>query len=251
MSHQSLPFSLHLIHATADILSSITGPTVEVTVGKDNEDRQHFAVHKDVLQSSSEYLRTALKKEWQEGEIRKVDLHDVEQELFHSYVKWLYTGAIYVKPTNYQRLAECYCLGERLLDRKYQNCLIDAIVACSRQVNAKGEKSFPMKSAGIIYEWTPKGSPARNLMIDFFVRYGWGTWMDVVANWEVSNEAVRIEFVMDLLRALMDNRAISPVRLKHYAELDSGRSKSYYHETTAHTPEMTDITPKAPSSTSK
>lgn len=57
-------------------------------------DKKEFQTHRAHLEISSAYFRLALKKEWQEGQESKIALEDVDPDLLHRYLHFLYTGKI-------------------------------------------------------------------------------------------------------------------------------------------------------------
>lgn len=178
---------------------------------------------------SSEFFQTALKKEWQEGPKLQIDLPDVDRDTFTIYVKWLYTSSITAVTKDYMALAKCYCLGERLLDRKFQNRVITAIVMRSRESNGKS-KTYPDEPVAVIYQSTPKDSPARRLMVDFFVRYGRRAWVENILRWDSSTEPAQLEFLRDLSMSLMEIRTVPFGTQDKFKALDSGEPTPYFLE---------------------
>jgi len=63
-------------------------------------------------------------------------------DAFKDYVQWLYTGKIHLEgnsksPGYYTKLAKVYVLGEKLMNRRFQDDVIDALVAASRDSKRK------------------------------------------------------------------------------------------------------------------
>ncbi|EMC90829.1 hypothetical protein BAUCODRAFT_333970 [Baudoinia panamericana UAMH 10762] len=135
-------------------------------------------VHEKVLVKHSAFFKTALKKQWREGQTRQVKLPDTNPKAFHRYVHWLYNSTITCKHANlgliYSRLIRLYILAEKLLDQECQDRVIDAIVSVMRQKfddpadpEAARAQEFPGNSlVNLVYRETPKGSPLRRLMLD-------------------------------------------------------------------------------------
>jgi len=107
-----------------------------------------------------------------------VSLPEDDATTFRSYVQWLYTRRIvYYEEWYYMAFAKMYTLGEKLLDRDFQDRVLDAIVAEVRELkqNASGHvvREMPVKSAvDVIYQGTPAGSPGRRLMVGLHLRHG-------------------------------------------------------------------------------
>jgi hypothetical protein len=201
-----------------------------VVVGKGNNNT--FLIHQSVLESHSEFFQAALKKNWPEGKQRIVGLPEAQPEHFDFYAQWVYYDTIPNKrdangETDYECLAHLYCLGEVLLDRTFQNRIIDAIVAGTRE-NVKFEgmtnaiRSRP--HAGVVarlYTETPEGSAARKLMVDLYAKSATSSIVEYFRD---------VEILQDLTKALMDDRDASAASLKRkYAQLDGGVPKAYYH----------------------
>jgi hypothetical protein len=96
---------------------SITSKSVVVRVGKDEEES---FIHETLLRANSEVFNTAL-KEWKEGQERSAELPEAKVEVFKIWVKWLYTGRMFlmkeddhfdledkIRSNEWPRWAKCY-----------------------------------------------------------------------------------------------------------------------------------------------
>lgn len=95
------------------------------------------------------------------------------------YAGWLYTGKVgihIVKPTNndgakndlametiYVSLAKAYVFGEKVLDTKYKNAILQDILVAEKTLGYV----MGQEAATIIYEGTTAGSGIRHLVCDF------------------------------------------------------------------------------------
>jgi hypothetical protein len=124
-------------------------------------------IHADILTKSSEFFKNAMKPEWRTNATKPIDMSDVELTVFEGYCKWLYTGKVvcYEKDDCSQYLALLYALGERLIDTAFQ----DVILAASIRRAHTSERYPGVQTIKTIYAGTPAGSPARRLMVDFWV----------------------------------------------------------------------------------
>jgi hypothetical protein len=200
--------------------------------------KESFFAHQTILEANSEYFRTALKKDWVEGQQCIVTLDEVYPPDFHLYAQYLYTGTIFSKvkdgefgSTNFSTLGRLYGLGERLLDRTFQNRVIDAIVAGTRErrtgPDGTTRRQYPANAADIIYSSTAAGSPARKLIVDFFVTNGHAGWVEHF-DFGSANVEAQFEFLKDVSAALLDKRKRPSVTDKYW-ELRNGKPTSYYH----------------------
>ncbi|KAK3700452.1 hypothetical protein LTR37_015956 [Vermiconidia calcicola] len=212
---------------------SISDTPVKIVVGS-VEAEVSFCVHPALLQKHSNIFEAALKKEWTSGQQRIVDLWEENPDTFTLYAQWLYTGKLFTKrepaSTSYKRYAELYVLGEKLIDRTFQNRVMDATVAAKREPDENGRKYRPNASlSSIVYSGTPKGSPLRRFMVDCYLRSGASGSIQQHAD---EPDKVDHEFLMDLSAALLANRGASKSHLEEkYRHLERGVPCTYHiHE---------------------
>jgi hypothetical protein len=93
------------------------------------------------------------------------------------------------------QLARAYVLGEKLIDAKFKNAIIDTFVA----VGAKTRYNPIGECVDILYEGTPEGSPARKMVVDACRRYAHGSlnWME---GFEKCPKVFLIDAVMELVK---------------------------------------------------
>lgn len=85
---------------------------------------------------------------WLESTQRTIQLPEDEAEIFGIYVHWLYYGTLPVccndsgLPENqeYLKLVKAYTLGDKLMDTKFQNAAIDAIIEKSISAASDGNR---------------------------------------------------------------------------------------------------------------
>ena len=96
--------------------------------------KQEHYVHEKLLRTNSDFFDNALKKEWKERLDRVIDLVETHELPFSIWVKWLYTGRVFL--TNYggkishelPRWASCYALGDFLQDHDFKDAIIDCTI---------------------------------------------------------------------------------------------------------------------------
>lgn len=171
-----------------------------------------FYVHEWIITASSEFFKSAVKKEWTRSENREIDLRDESPAEFKIYVHWLYSGNTVVEAwlkardlekdgPDFNPLAKLYVLGERLNDATFQDHIINAILFLSRREDERGKTWCPTDAvANTIYAGTPNNSPARRLMVDFFADYGDHDWI------YDESEEINHEFLTDLSKTLLGRR---------------------------------------------
>ena len=200
---------------------------MKVEVGAD---KKCFFVHPSILSQSSEFFAAALKKEWREGQNRSIQLAEYEKEIFELYLRWLYSGKIFVKnsgeDSGYPTLAKLYVLGEKIMDSEFQDRVIDAMIAASLEKDEEGWTYHPdSHPALIIYEGTSEGSPARGLIINEFVAFGRDKWITKEAQCGLElNE----EFVRDLITALLDRRVLPANEKAEYKSFKNSPGCKYH-----------------------
>jgi hypothetical protein len=149
--------------------------------------------HGTFISHRSDYFKTALKKEWAEGQTHTIALADECPRIMSYYLTYTYTDKL---PTNifeptsmstftensdeyYELLAELYVLGERLLDSSIRAAVIKEIIRLVELADKDGTLYYPKKeAANIIYRGTTAGSPASLLMVDIHQTSGTMDWLD-------------------------------------------------------------------------
>ncbi|KAF2000438.1 hypothetical protein P154DRAFT_435014, partial [Amniculicola lignicola CBS 123094] len=131
---------------------------------------ESFNIHTSLLCSSSAFFQTSLKKEWEDmrKDSKTIALQHDDPDAFRMYAHWLYCRKFPLaddRDEAYVQLAKAYVLGESLLDAKFKNTILDSIITATTTFDY-----FPVgQPITIIYEGTPVESPARRLMVDFYV----------------------------------------------------------------------------------
>ena len=119
-----------------------------------------------------------MKKEWKEGQDRAVELPDSEVDIFKIWVKWIYTGRLFLtikddvhreqeKVINHEwtRWSKSYAMADYLQDPDYKDAAIDALIDGVYDIGA------PFLLASYIYPYSPNQSAHRKLAVDLFVKY--------------------------------------------------------------------------------
>lgn len=151
----------------------------------------------------SEFFRTALKKQWAEGQTRTIKLHEEEPAIVAQYLdftvgKGLPTDSTRMDPQEgevYAVLAKLFAFGERMLDSALRNTIIAEIIRFTKVVSIHGRTIYPgLEPVSTIYNCTPPASPARRLMVDLYVHAANTTWF---------TDTMHPAFLRDLGEALM------------------------------------------------
>lgn len=124
---------------------STTDPIIQLVVSSCVGEIARLNVHRGVLCKSSEFFQNAVKPEWTTEEERVVTLPRDLAPMVTDYVKWHYHENISIELYNasghtkgkraaeaekvFILLAEAYVFGERIIDAKYKNAVIETIVA--------------------------------------------------------------------------------------------------------------------------
>ncbi|KAF2130102.1 hypothetical protein P153DRAFT_396432 [Dothidotthia symphoricarpi CBS 119687] len=188
-------------------------------IGKKAKDTKTVTVHQGVLCSgSSGFFKNAMKPEWmaQRDDPYTINLVDDPLEAVKLYVNFLYFKTLPTPDLPHKDekrsevtlrkiqgylsvLARAYVFGEKILDIKFKNVVIQSFQTITRDY-----KVLPMKGfASLIYGGTPAGSPARRLFVDY-VAYcacsdGKGAWHDVI-------ETLPSEMLVDVTKRMIEVR---------------------------------------------
>lgn len=159
------------------------GRTFDIAVGPQGE---ISSVHEKLIRASSPFFDKALSGAWQESHERTVRLPEDEPEIFAIYVHWLYYATVPVvcgetgdmRDIEYLNLAKAYTLGDKLMDVKFQDATIDAIVETSQVGLVDGLRWYP--GTGVVqyvYQNTKVSASIRTLLVDMFLMAGTGAWL--------------------------------------------------------------------------
>lgn len=138
-----------------------------------------LAAHADAL-NESPFFRIALKKEWPEGQTRKIELPDDDVNTVEDYLHFLYTQQV-PEETRLQDLAKLYVFGQKVLDQKYKDAVLVRILY---ETNDLLKDEFfhdyvaAREAVTTIYEGTPPGSLGRKLMVDIFYAVTPSDWVE-------------------------------------------------------------------------
>ncbi|KAH7071665.1 hypothetical protein FB567DRAFT_455269, partial [Paraphoma chrysanthemicola] len=191
---------------------------VVVMVGKS---KHKFYIHEALLRSNSGFFDAALKKEWAEGQDRIVKLPDKDPEIFKIWMKWIYTGRLFiVKQDDIQRYKDkliisrewarwrkMFELADFLQDFDCKDAAIDALIEAMVVRNAS-----PRYLPTCIYPHSTKHSAHRRLTVDLFVK---ATDREFFA---ISIENQPQEFIIDVMSSigLFLSNGIEGISLKEF-----------------------------------
>ncbi|KAI4948197.1 hypothetical protein J4E91_006191 [Alternaria rosae] len=138
-----------------------------------------FFVHEELLRASSEFFNNALKKEWKEGKEKVINLPEVHSDFFRAWVKFLYTGRVFIgdgddsvhadeSKTQHEELGtwgSLYALGDFLADDDFKDALIDTMIDWMDLIG-----KYSLALPNFIYPHSTNGSVHRQLAVDLFVK---------------------------------------------------------------------------------
>ncbi|KAK8218024.1 hypothetical protein IWZ01DRAFT_547425 [Phyllosticta capitalensis] len=111
-----------------DLSSMLTSQPIEVEVG--NAPKETFFIHKSLLCLESEKYRALLQGtgDWKEKSENKITIMEEDPELFRSFAKYLYRDDWSYRNNNGEsylvHLARLYCLGDRLVAKRFQESIL-------------------------------------------------------------------------------------------------------------------------------
>jgi hypothetical protein len=207
-----------------------------VQIGGD--DGKTFFIYEHLL-SSSDFFNNALSKNWKEAQDRKISLPETDVEAFTIYAKWLFTGLLYTVKKNddymahdshesttrrsheWQRLRQCYVLGDFFQDVDFKDATIDAFLERIIETN-----SMPLCLAEIIYSKSLKNSPHRKPVQDLTV-----SCMNRATFGELNLPSMSSDFLTDVLVAV-GSRLAQGIELQTVQAFLGEKGPCQYHEHT-------------------
>ncbi|KAI4760355.1 hypothetical protein E4T52_04055 [Aureobasidium sp. EXF-3400] len=166
--------------------------------------KKEFAVHKDLLSFYSDYFRAAFNGSFVEAIDKRIELHDVDQEVFDNFHGWFYTRKFVCndnRALGYPALCKLWIFGDRFQTPMLQNCVIDEIFA---KRSRDGFFNFAM--AKVAYDNTLAGSPLRRAMIEILAYLAFTKDRDNGAVFVSCGGYFTAEILQDLVRELFTAR---------------------------------------------
>jgi hypothetical protein len=139
--------------------------TVVLIVGSTKE---HYSLHNDLLCFYSDFFRAAFNGSFKEATERKIELPDVETDVFEAFQVWLYTRVLpeadteskYIHP-GWSLLIKLWIFGDKYQIPLLQNVAIDAMLD-----KVEKDKEVPTGMINYAYENTFLNSPLRKAVTD-------------------------------------------------------------------------------------
>lgn len=152
---------------------------MEVTVGQD-QDKQTFLLHKDVVTKFSDFLAAAVREAWRKDHDTDIKLPEATPAIFRIFQVFVYGGSIHSQEDGdstamkddarydpeYDRLAAAWLLGEYLQASAFQDAVADTLID-----KVKYEQLTPLWMYKDIYAGSPRESGMKRLLVDLAVTY--------------------------------------------------------------------------------
>jgi len=196
----------------ADCVTLIVGP-----------DKHELLVHANILTRKSEVFRTAVKKEWREGQTCTITLRGDDSQIIAAYLRFLYRDRLpagpeapqtFIPSLSYKFYTKMYVLGGRLIDETVKREAIKkmhGMFKCGNWFLDKDSQDEPgHEFVNTIYNDTTESDPARRLLVD----------MHVECPRDLTSE-YHPEFLLALAQAFSRRVRTSPLPGNKVLEVDS------------------------------
>ncbi|KAL3443961.1 hypothetical protein BJX65DRAFT_284423 [Aspergillus insuetus] len=216
------------IRAQRTDLNKLRGRTIDIEVGGEHIT---YSVHEGLVCASSPFFEKAMAGEWKESSRRTIQLPEDEPSVVALYVHWLYYRTLPVfcdEPglpgnTEYLDLVKAYVFGDKILDTRFQNSIIDAMVAKSRSRAQDGDQWYPVGEViEYAYHNLDEPAPILELLVDMYVTTASREWLYEWAD----PTTIPQPFLLSLSAKLLDRWGPSKERV------DAGK---YYRLASDHT----------------
>ena len=159
------------------------GDSVTLVVGSE---KQELLVHANYIARESNFFKTALKKEWREGQTRTIPLPADEYETVTHYLRYLYSeklptsgheGRLDLDPEEdvlFVTLAKLYLFANRVMSDPLRDDVIREIHRLSSDCSYTSHKRcYPnYRSINLLYDGTLESDPVRVLIADLCIYKG-------------------------------------------------------------------------------
>ncbi|KAJ5360619.1 hypothetical protein N7517_009810 [Penicillium concentricum] len=202
------------VRSLKDDPKRIQGPTVKILVGMSKKPSH---VHESILCSSSPFFKKAMSGPWKESAEHTIELPEDDPDMFDMYSHWLYYATIpvivegtasdestKVLSQEYYDLAKAYVLGDKLLDVKFQNCVIDAIVERHATPDKRNGRCYipNKKTINYAFDNTTESAPIRKLLVDMYMG-------NVTAEW--LSKDLPPDFIFSVLKSVVEKTPVLSV----------------------------------------
>jgi len=184
-----------------------------VTVRVGTNEPKDFYIHKERLCQYSPFFKSALDRDWSEAKSNTINLPDDTAETFGIYCEWLYNispfrvSDVLIGQDSKQRFAafhrdsdryyHAYVFGDKVLDPKFTDMLIDRWMA-----NMKKWNFYPVDELFKIFNLSAKGHPVRQLLIDVMLYTAHEGW----SGFPFWNDANNLEALSEITKAFIRQR---------------------------------------------
>jgi len=182
-----------------------------VTVVVTGSKKKSYSLHKGLLCFYSDYFRAAFNGSFKEATDGKIELMDVEPEVFDIFQVWLYSRRLQAsqKPALfYMTLAQLWVFGDKHQIPLLQNEVMDEIFARRAKLSV-----FHTPLVKLAYEQTPVGSPLRKAVIEMvghrmrLQEHGGAFQLSCQSDWSVES-LIDLVHVLDKIRK--ENKLVFP-----------------------------------------
>ncbi|KAM0715782.1 hypothetical protein Q7P37_008296 [Cladosporium fusiforme] len=150
-------------------------------------------VHGNIISRESAFFKSALRKEWREGQTRVIHLPADRPAVMQGYINFLYTKRL---PTShleycisehgddeYTSLAELYILADRLLDNALICAVLREILRLTDCLDERGCWWVPsINVIDLLYSRTTAAASIRRMLVDLYVSAGNKDWLTSSTN---------------------------------------------------------------------
>ncbi|KAH0382039.1 hypothetical protein KCU92_g6634, partial [Aureobasidium melanogenum] len=193
------------------------GGIVTVIVGSTKE---AFSIHKDLLVFYSDYFRAAFNGSFTEATEGRIELLDVQQDLFQDFHGWLYTRKL-LEDLGWFRLVDLWIFGDRFQVPLLQNCVMDEIFAKEKRDARLLLYRLPLYWMSTVYVKTVDGSPLRKAIVELLAYHSVLEDEDGGIMTARKSHNFTIEMLQDLVKELNAAR-------KNYGKAPK-RDKCFFH----------------------
>ncbi|KAG9518825.1 hypothetical protein KCU93_g8297, partial [Aureobasidium melanogenum] len=193
------------------------GGFVTVIVGSTKE---AFSIHKDLLVFYSDYFRAAFNGSFTEATEGRIELLDVQQDLFQDFHGWLYTRKL-LEDLGWFRLVDFWIFGDRFQVPLLQNCVMDEIFAKEKRDARLLLYRLPLYWMSTVYVKTVDGSPLRKAIVELLAYHSVLEDEDGGIMTARKSHNFTIEMLQDLVKELNAAR-------KNYGKAPK-RDKCFFH----------------------
>ena len=180
-------------------------PTVTLLVG---ENKTPYHVHMNLLCDASSFFKAAFTSQFREGSEKKMDLPEEDQDMFDSFVQWLYYRHYEIPRSQEDELKDggrfmqtmkLYVFADKYDISSLRSLIVEKLFAVDKSGGV-----LSLKAVAYLYEYTSPNASMRKLVADWYAGSYISSWYqgDRIREWFRQHPDIVTDIAISSAKAL-------------------------------------------------